>query len=70
MGPGAHEAMELVYGNKVVFGSVNAARRHYDQAADAFAQADPGWLAQLTTRRVTPQAWPLTLRKGPEESRS
>jgi hypothetical protein len=42
MGPGAHEAMELVYGNKVVFGSVNAARRHYDQAADAPAQADPG----------------------------
>ena len=32
---------ELVYGNKVVFGSVNAARRHYDQAADALAQADP-----------------------------
>ena len=44
MGPGPHEAMELVYVNKVVFGSVNAARRQYDQAADALTQADPGWL--------------------------
>ena len=32
---------ELVYGNRVVFGSVNAARRHYDQAANALAQATP-----------------------------
>ena len=56
---------ELVYGNKVVFGSVNAARRHYDQAADALAQADPGWLAQLITRRVTPEDWPLALKEGP-----
>ena len=58
---------ELVYGNRVVFGSVNAARRHYDQAADALAQADPGWLAQLITRRVTPEEWPLALTKRPED---
>jgi threonine dehydrogenase-like Zn-dependent dehydrogenase len=58
---------ELVYGNKVVFGSVNAARRHYDQAADALAQADPSWLAQLITRRVAPEDWPLALKKGPED---
>jgi glucose 1-dehydrogenase len=58
---------ELVYGNKVVFGSVNAARRHYDQAADALAQADPGWLSQLITRRVTPEDWPLALKKGAED---
>jgi threonine dehydrogenase-like Zn-dependent dehydrogenase len=58
---------ELVYGNKVVFGSVNAARRHYDQAADALAQADPSWLAQLITRDVAPEDWPLALKKGPED---
>jgi threonine dehydrogenase-like Zn-dependent dehydrogenase len=58
---------ELVYKNKVVFGSVNAARRHYDQAADALAQADPGWLAQLITRRVTPEEWLLALEKRPED---
>ena len=61
---------ELVYGNRVVFGSVNAARRHYDQAADALAQADPGWLAQLITRRVTPEEWPLAQRNAPRTSRS
>lgn len=42
-------------------------RPDYDQAADALARADPGRLAQLITRRVTPEAWPLTLRKGSEE---
>jgi hypothetical protein len=42
-------------------------RPDYDQAADALTQADPGRLAQLITCRVTPEAWPLTLRKGPEE---
>ena len=56
-----------MYGNRVVFGSVNAARRHYDQAANALAQADPGWLAQLITRRVTPEEWPLALKKRPED---
>jgi len=58
---------KMVYGNKVIFGSVNAARRHYDQAATALAQADPSWLAQLITRRVTPEDWPLALKKSPED---
>lgn len=57
----------LVYGNKVVFGSVNAARRHFDQAAAALALADPGWLAQLITRRVAPEEWPSALEKQPED---
>jgi len=55
----------LVLGNKVAFGTVNAARRHYDQAAEALAQADPDWLAQLITRRVTPEEWPTALEKRP-----
>jgi threonine dehydrogenase-like Zn-dependent dehydrogenase len=57
----------LVYGNKVVFGSVNAARRHFDQAGEALAQADPGWLAQLITRRVAPEQWPSALQKGRDD---
>jgi hypothetical protein len=33
-----------VLGNKVVFGTVNAAHRHYRQAADALGQPTPrGW---------------------------
>lgn len=43
---------EWVLQNDVVFGSVNANRRHYAKAADALAAADRGWLAGLLTRRV------------------
>jgi threonine dehydrogenase-like Zn-dependent dehydrogenase len=43
---------EIVLENDVVFGSVNANRRHYDMAADALARADGDWLARLITRRV------------------
>ncbi len=42
----------IVLQNDVVFGSVNANRRHYEQAADALAKADRGWLERLITRRV------------------
>jgi hypothetical protein len=31
---------------------VNANRRHYQQAAQALARADIGWLERLITRRV------------------
>jgi threonine dehydrogenase-like Zn-dependent dehydrogenase len=41
-----------VLGNAVVFGTVNANARHYQQAVIALAAADPGWLAGLITRRV------------------
>jgi len=43
---------EYVLENDVVFGSVNANRRHYALAANALAAADPGWLGDLITRRV------------------
>ncbi len=57
----------LVLGNKAVFGTVNAARRHYDQAAAALAQADPAWLARLITRRLPADEWPSALEKRPED---
>jgi threonine dehydrogenase-like Zn-dependent dehydrogenase len=43
---------EAVLGNDVVFGSVNANRRHYEAAALALRDADPGWLERLVTRRL------------------
>jgi threonine dehydrogenase-like Zn-dependent dehydrogenase len=58
---------ELVVENKVLFGAVNAARRHYEQAADALTRADPGWLARLITRRLAPEDWPAALQKRPED---
>jgi threonine dehydrogenase-like Zn-dependent dehydrogenase len=53
----------LVLGNKVAFGTVSAARRHYDQAAEALAKANPDWLTRLITRRLAPEDWPSALDK-------
>ena len=47
----------MVLENHVVFGSVNANRRHYAAAADALAKADKSWLARLITRRVPLSRW-------------
>jgi threonine dehydrogenase-like Zn-dependent dehydrogenase len=58
---------ELVLGNKVAFGTVNAARRHYDQAAAALARADPEWLGQMITRRLPAAEWPSALQKQPDD---
>ena len=58
---------ELVLGNKVAFGTVNAARRHYDQAAEALARADRDWLGRMITRRLPADQWPSALKKGPDD---
>ncbi|MDP9378487.1 MAG: glucose 1-dehydrogenase [Actinomycetota bacterium] len=42
----------MVLENDVVFGSVNANRHHYEQAAEALAKADGDWLQAMITRRV------------------
>ena len=57
----------MVESNQVVFGSVNAAHRHYAQAADALARADLSWLSRLITRRVPMSEWANALRKGPDD---
>ncbi len=43
---------QIVLENDVVFGSVNANRRHYEQGADALAKADRSWLEKLVTKRI------------------
>lgn len=52
--PPGEMATEVVLGNKVIVGSVNANRRHFYRAAEALAAADPAWLDGLVTRRVAP----------------
>jgi len=47
----------MVLENDVVFGSVNANRRHYAAAAAALAKADKDWLARLITRKVPLSRW-------------
>jgi hypothetical protein len=53
--------------NRVVFGTVNANRRHYEAAAEALAQADPGWLERIITRRVAPEQWSDALERRPDD---
>jgi threonine dehydrogenase-like Zn-dependent dehydrogenase len=48
---------ELVLENNVIFGSVNANRIHYGQAADALAKADRAWLEGIITRRIPVADW-------------
>lgn len=50
-------ARHLVLENDVVFGSVNANRRHYEQAAGALMAAEQGWLDRLITRRLPLERW-------------
>lgn len=48
---------DMVLGNIVVFGSVNANKRHYELGAAALARADRGWLAKMINRRVPLDRW-------------
>jgi len=57
----------LVLRNGVLFGSVNANRLHYAQAADALAGADPDWLGGLITRRVPIEAWSEAYVRYPDD---
>lgn len=57
----------LVLNNEVVFGTVNANRRHYEMAADALARADQKWLATLITRCVPIDRWAEALENRPDD---
>ena len=37
----------IVLANSVIFGTVSAARRHYELAVEALAGADQAWLSRL-----------------------
>jgi threonine dehydrogenase-like Zn-dependent dehydrogenase len=58
---------ELVLTNEVVFGSVNAGRRHYEQAAAALDAADKAWLQRLITRRIPLDRWAEALTKTDDD---
>jgi threonine dehydrogenase-like Zn-dependent dehydrogenase len=57
----------IVLHNQVVFGSVNAGRRHWAQSAEALATADPTWLSRMITRRVPLSHWPEALDRQPDD---
>jgi threonine dehydrogenase-like Zn-dependent dehydrogenase len=55
----------MVLNNDVVFGSVNANRRHYELAAKSLADADKAWLGRLISRRVPLSNWQEALERRP-----
>ena len=57
----------MVLNNGVLFGSVNANRRHYEEGAQALAKADPAWLARLVTREVPLDQWEDALTRQPDD---
>jgi threonine dehydrogenase-like Zn-dependent dehydrogenase len=57
----------MVLNNDVVFGSVNANRRHYELAAAALERADAAWLDRLISRRVALSNWEQALESRPDD---
>ena len=60
-------ASDAVLKNLVLFGSVNANRRHYYRAAQVLARADRSWLEQLVTRRVRLEEFERALERQPDD---
>jgi threonine dehydrogenase-like Zn-dependent dehydrogenase len=58
---------DMVLENHVVFGSINANRRHYRAAAAALAKADKDWLGRLITRRVPLDRWREAFEPRPDD---
>jgi threonine dehydrogenase-like Zn-dependent dehydrogenase len=57
----------LVLENDVIFGSVNANRRHYQAAVNALAKAEMQWLERLISRRVRMQEWSSAFKRQAED---
>jgi threonine dehydrogenase-like Zn-dependent dehydrogenase len=55
----------MVLDNDTVFGTVNANRRHYEDAVAALQRADKSWLSRLITRRVAVEQWTQSLERVP-----
>ena len=58
---------DIVLENDVVFGTVNANRRHYEAAVEALSRADTSWLRRMITRRIPLSQWEDALRNEKED---
>jgi threonine dehydrogenase-like Zn-dependent dehydrogenase len=58
---------ELVLANDVIVGSVNANKRHYQQAAEVLDKADRDWLERVITRRVPLDRFQEALERRPDD---
>ena len=62
--PMADIGSSAVLRNNIVFGSVNANKRHWYKAAEALARAERAWLARLITGRERPEDFAKALSRG------
>jgi threonine dehydrogenase-like Zn-dependent dehydrogenase len=61
---------QMVLGNRLVFGTVNAARRHFEAAVrdlDACEARLPGWMSRLVTRRLPFTEAARALKREPDD---
>lgn len=63
----ADVASSAVLKNIVVFGSVNANKRHWYKAGEVLARADRAWLARLITRRERPENFAQALQRRADD---
>jgi threonine dehydrogenase-like Zn-dependent dehydrogenase len=57
----------IVMNNNAIVGSVNANRRHYEEAVRALSRADPKWLDRLVTRWVPLDRWSDALKRREDD---
>lgn len=57
----------LVLENCVIFGSVNANRRHWQLAGEALRDADHNWLARIISRREPLSNWRQAIERQPDD---
>lgn len=69
----AHWNREMVLDNRVVIGTVNAARRHFEAGVRDITSAEarfPGWLERMITRRLPVADAGQAFQKGPSDIKS
>jgi hypothetical protein len=57
----------MVLENAVIFGTVNANRRHYELAEQALLKADRNWLKRLISRKEPLSNWKQALQRHPDD---
>lgn len=57
----------MVLENAVIFGTVNANRRHYEMAEQTLLKADRNWLRRVITRKEPLSNWQEALKRHPDD---
>ncbi len=58
---------DMVLENRVIFGSVNANRAHYELAEKALLKADRSWISRLISRKEPLANWRQALQRQPDD---